>query len=610
MAAVFAELDKTFASVVSDGYGTMSIRVVVLKRRSEGAPTEDEPEIPADLGDDEVISATGRTPVSGYVEDPKRGKECCVFLINGQRQDAWDNTFIVRDLNKKYLRNRMLIVVDLDGLKPEAVASLMSGDRQGFFQGREYAAISARLVATLKKDPDLERLEDDAEREISELRAGDEAVKQALDQLIEAHHSEAEREQPGSEQPGDGRSYGMGFGENKPHLVVMEPHMPGSPTTGPYLVGSPASPSIRLHPSEPTTLTVRTEPADAWRDLGPLHVDIAPSVDGLTVKASMEETRAKAILSFEEPQDWDDEHYPVEAALRITGMIKGHEEPRLLERRIVISKPKKRQPRQPAVLLDSPTAIRVTSRQPVSLRSGGADTHVRLAWDGKDELAVGAPAPWIFSARCLDTPKFPPITFSKPTAGRFELLLQCPEGVATGTELKFEVEARGPGGKVLSTSFIAQVVVLAAPEPKKAKKVVPEPAAHRKPPYRLVYVEKNDWDKGYWNEQAWTAEDAGCFHDPTDTNPLTLVINQDTALLVAYREELKAKKLEESTVKERATRYTSHVGFHLYQMYLNYRDLQEQQAKDSSVKVPLPEQMRGEVNRVAATLIKVMQVSR
>jgi hypothetical protein len=205
---------------------------------------------------------------------------------------------------------------------------------------------------------------------------------------------------------------------------------------------------------------------------------------------------------------------------------------------------------------------------------------------------------------------FPPITFSKPSGGRFELLLQSPEELGSGTQLNFEVEAHGPSGKVLSANFVAEVIAVPIPEPKKAKKVVPEPAAQRKPPYRLVYVEKEKWATGYWSDQAWTAEDAGCFHDPTDTNPLTLVINQDMNLLVAYREGLKGRKLEESTVKERITRYTSHVAFHLYQMYLNYRDLQEQQAKDSSLKVPMPEQMRGEVNRVAATLIKVMQVSR
>jgi hypothetical protein len=81
-------------------------------------------------------------------------------------------------------------------------------------------------------------------------------------------------------------------------------------------------------------------------------------------------------------------------------------------------------------------------------------------------------------------------------------------------------------------------------------------------------------------------------------------------LLTEYQDTLKAKKLEPSTVKERVTRYTSHVAFHLYQMYLNYREQQDVQSKDPTVQLLTQEQMRGEINRVAATLIKVMQVSR
>src|SRR5690606_32266260 len=128
---------------------------------------------------------------------------------------------------------------------------------------------------------------------------------------------------------------------------------------------------------------------------------------------------------------------------------------------------------------------------------------------GKDELAAGATPVWSFTAWCVGLATFPPITFSKPSAGRFELLLQSADDLAAGTELKFEVHAHGPDGKVLTAAFVAEVVAHVAPEPKKAKKVVPEPAAQRKPPYRLVYVEKKDWEKGYWNDQPWTAEDSG-----------------------------------------------------------------------------------------------------
>ncbi len=610
MSAVITELDKTFASAISSDYGTMSIRVVVLKKRQDDAAPEDEPEIPADLEQEEVLATFGKTPVTSYLEDPKRGKECCVFLINGQRQDAWDNAFIVRDLDKKYLRNRTLIIVDLDGLKPEAVANLMSGDRQGFFQGKVYHAISARLAATLKKDPDLERMEEDAEREISELRTGDEAVKQALDQLIEAHHSHADRVQAGKEQAGPGGTRGTGFGRDKPNYVIVEPQDTGTLASGPYLIASPAAAVIRLHPSEPITLIVKTAPPSAWNDLGQLQGQIAPTIDGLGIEPMREGDRATIKMHFDEPDDWEDDQYPVEAVLRVTAMIKGHEEPRLLERRIIISKPKKRKPRQTPLLQDTPTFIRVTSRQPIPLAPGGADTHVRLRWDGKDELALGAPPLWRFTARCSTLSSFPPITFSKPSSGRFELLIQAPATLTAGEELQFEVEALGPGGKKLTAIFVCQV--LAPPEPRKVKKVVPEPSAQRKPPYELHYVERSNWDKGYsWsNEEQWTAEDAACFLDPSESKPLVLIINQDMGLLRDYQDSLKTKKLEPSTVKERVTRYTSHVAFHLYQMYLNYRAEQEAQSKDSTVKPQTPEQMRGEINRVAATLIKVMQVSR
>ena len=202
--------------------------------------------------------------------------------------------------------------------------------------------------------------------------------------------------------------------------------------------------------------------------------------------------------------------------------------------------------------------------------------------------------------------------FSKPRWGRFELLIQAPESLTTGDKLQFKVEAIGPGGNKLTTTFMAEVI--APPDPRRVKKIVPEPSAQRRPPYELKYVHEHEWGTGYsWsNEERWTADDAACFHHPTESKPLVLIINQDMGLVKAYQESLKTKKLEPSTVKERVTRYTSHVAFHLYQMYLNYRDEQNAQDKDqdSEAKLPTPEQMRGEVNRVAATLIKVMQVSR
>jgi hypothetical protein len=606
MATLVAELDKSLTSELPDNYGAIGIRVVVIKR-SEVGSDPDMPEVPLDIGDEEVLPLTGKTAVSGYLEDSKRGKECCVFLINGQRQEAWDNSFIVRELDKKYLRTRMLVIVDLDGLKPEAVASLMSGDRQGFFQGKEYAAVSARLAAVLRKDPDLLRLEEEAEREISELKTGDEAVKQALDQLIDDHHTHAERVSSGLEQSGEGKGQ-KSFGKDINTVAVVGPQATGTETLGPYLVGIPSGAALRLHPDERAKLRVESLPATAWADVGQLHVEIKPAVDNLLVQTSRNESRAIVEMEFEEPDDWEDDSYPVETSIRITAMIKGHVEPRVLERQIVISKPKKRKPPKPPVLLTVPTFIKVTSRQPVSIVSGGADVHVRLRWDGMDNLAAGPWPSWTFSAICTNATVLP-IAFTRPKNGRFEALIQPPKGTEPGTQLAFEITATGPSGATLKASFIGEIV--GPPLPRKVKQMVPEPASQRRPPYDLSYVSKGNWDNGTcWGQRDWTGTDAGCFIEPSQTKALTLIINEDMDLLRQYRDSLTSRKLDPATIKDRVTRYTSHVAFHLYQMYQNYRDTVKASEDDSSIKAPTQEEMTGEINRVAATLIKVMEVSR
>ena len=157
-----AALDKSYVAEVEDNYGRMKIRVVVLRKKDDAASSDD-PALPAEAFDDEIEDG-GKRPIDPFLESPKRGKECCVFLINGQRQDAWDDVFIVRDLNLKYLRQRMIVVVDLDELKPEAISELMQGSRQGFYQGNVYGAVSRKLIKTLRKDPDLEKIQEDAHR--------------------------------------------------------------------------------------------------------------------------------------------------------------------------------------------------------------------------------------------------------------------------------------------------------------------------------------------------------------------------------------------------------------------------------------------------------------
>lgn len=129
--SVIPELDKTFQSDIGEDYGEIKIRVVVLKKRTDADGDEHGP-----VEEDDEFSTGGKKPTDPFLESPKRGKECCVFLINGQRQDAWDDTFIVRDLGLKYLRHRMLTVVDLDGLKIEAINGLMQGTRRSSTKAR------------------------------------------------------------------------------------------------------------------------------------------------------------------------------------------------------------------------------------------------------------------------------------------------------------------------------------------------------------------------------------------------------------------------------------------------------------------------------------------
>ena len=142
--------------------GTIDIRVVILapkpKKAKAGAVIPGQVAAPDDADEEDLLFDEGATPVSSYLESG-RGKRCCVFLINGQRQESLDNSFIVQDLGFKYLRNRMMIVVDLDGLSPEAIAHLMRGDRQSLYRGEVWNAITRRITATLKNDPDLEHLE-------------------------------------------------------------------------------------------------------------------------------------------------------------------------------------------------------------------------------------------------------------------------------------------------------------------------------------------------------------------------------------------------------------------------------------------------------------------
>lgn len=121
MARPIVEIDKTLTPQVNETYGTIEIRVVVMSRKWEPETkmghVADEP-----LMDDDLDQQGTKSPLSSYLEHPKKGKQCVVFLINGQRHTGWDNDFIQRDLGFKYLKNRMMIIVTLDGLNQKPLA--------------------------------------------------------------------------------------------------------------------------------------------------------------------------------------------------------------------------------------------------------------------------------------------------------------------------------------------------------------------------------------------------------------------------------------------------------------------------------------------------------
>src|SRR5580704_5312127 len=138
-------LDKQFQPELDGQLGKINVRVVVFaKKQTEATPTDDD--VPHDLQPDEEFDP-GDSEVNTYLEARKRGKMCCVFLINGQRHYGFDNSFIVNDLKMKYLRKRMVIAVDMDALSQRAIGEIMTGSRSGIYKGKVFQKIRERIVS-------------------------------------------------------------------------------------------------------------------------------------------------------------------------------------------------------------------------------------------------------------------------------------------------------------------------------------------------------------------------------------------------------------------------------------------------------------------------------
>src|SRR5262249_23250143 len=129
---------------------------------------------------------------------------------------------------------------------------------------------------------------------------------------------------------------------------------------------------------------------------------------------------AKITLTFNEPEGFDKEEYPLHATVRVTARFNGIPAPRQLPLSVLI-KPNAYRPNPK--LLDEPQKLKITSREPVKGRRGQADTHVRLLWDGKDHLITGEHPKWKLSANLIGHAWQPDMSFSDPLAGRFSLLI-------------------------------------------------------------------------------------------------------------------------------------------------------------------------------------------
>lgn len=603
-------LDKQLKTEIDQPLGRVGIRVVVFKKKSAlvKSASADEP-LPDQEADEDF---TADSEVNSYLELPKRGKLCCVFLLNGQRHHGLDNSFIVTNLGMKYLRKRMIIIVDLDGLTDEARAEIMQGSRVGLFEGRVFQRIQDRIVSSLKKDPDLLDLEDEAEDELAQLQVGDAAVQNALDQLISHHFDFGDHAAEGTGDVSGKQGFSVSEGGKKIALDVVKSGLDGDPTSGPVLLCSYERPAIRLRPGERTKLHIAVDPPEDWKYLVDLVAVVDPETPGLTSNLIRKGEYAVLEVGFDAPKDFNVEEYPLECTLSVLATFKNQSELRLLDKLIVIKPPTTNPPPPPPPppqLKDPPTTLKVSSRQPIRLQAGGDATHVRMRWDGKDELCLEPSPKWRFEGLCVGQPTFTGITFTQPTSGRFEAIIHTPSEISVGTKLKFEIRAIGPAKQQLTASFNGEVIEL--PTPRKTSAEVPR-HGQRRPPYQLVIVRQENFnDDTRWGSETWNETHAGAFIDPKTDKPLRLCINEDFGLLGAFLEKLVGKKADEQRTEEKKTKYVAHIAYHLYQMYMDKEAAREKKAAgESDAREPQDDEMQHEINRVAGTLVRLMEVSR
>jgi hypothetical protein len=590
--------------------GKIAVRFVVFRKKAlTQAPVKPE----ADLMPDDETEGAGQE-INSYLESSSRGRQHVVFLLSGQRHHSLDRGFIVHELGKKYISKRTLITVELEGLTREAKSQLIQGSRNGFYEGEVFHRIRNRLVALLKKDPDLERLEEEAEEDLSRLQATDEAVSQALDQLIEEHNPLGDHATDGTESAGGKRGALIASAGTPAAVDVVVKGVEGTVVGGPLLVGHKTPKTLRLRPNQETHLALRSEPAEAWNAMQKLGWVMDPPFEELKVTLDSETDGARVGLLFASQNQEED--YPLETTLRLFAAFKSEPEPRLFEQNIVIKPAGIRPTPTPPVLLDEPTVIRLRSRKPIKLLVGDADRHVVFQWDGKDELLSGGSPGWMLRVFSTSHPDYPEVVVTQPQQGRFSAVVPCPapgSPFTPGTAIIFQVEAVGRAGRTLSIQFETIVeegrppVVEAGP--RRTATTLPL-AADRRPNYRVVEISANDYEttECEWANK-WDTTLAGAYIEPSDKAPLTLIVNVDFDLYRSFMAaEIKAKA-SESAIKRHQTRYLAHLCYYLYQMYLaQSRTGKRPPAGEDAPSEPAEERNVQEVNRVGTMLVRLMQM--
>jgi hypothetical protein len=418
------ELDKQFTTDAGETHGSIAIRVIVLKPKAKDEKdADDEAPVIVDEGDGDddfdADSSKANSPLASYMEKtPEKkspGKMCVVFTVNGQRHHHWDKNFIARELGYKYLRDRTMISVNLDGLATHAMAEIIMGSRQGLFESKVYFAIRDRIIKTLKSDPELKKLQLDAEQKVLEMDGGDDAVRNKLDQLIEGHHAVADADGPGTDGTGPDSAQGTLFGE-KPSdqsVVVMGRAKVGEAGEFPVLVTHPRIAAVRLHPGEPKSIVITSSPKEEWANITDFRVQLATPVEGLSISEVRGTDGTRLTVAFAD-DDLDGEEYP-EGEIQAFARFKDRDDSRMLKLPVVVLKKPGERERKPVELLDEPTKLKVKSRQPIRL------VPRTSSWSGTARSSCSAgPIPRGRSSRDA----------SHSAPSRRSVLRACPRGVS------------------------------------------------------------------------------------------------------------------------------------------------------------------------------------